>query len=79
MIRKIQIALIRAIAAGRPVMLNVHVTGKGITILGDGAHIENCRIENASRATGAPAISSIRSDAQRYGIYEADPDWTSWK
>lgn len=68
MFKKIQIALIRAIAAGRPVMLNVHVTGKGITILGDGAHIENCRVENSGKATGAPAFNIVSSDAPRFGM-----------
>lgn len=47
MFRKFQIFLIRMIAAGRPVMLNVHVSDMGITVLGDGAHIEGNTIENA--------------------------------
>ena len=45
MFRKIQIALIRLIAAGRPVLMNVHVTDKGVTVLGNYAHISGCQVK----------------------------------
>ena len=54
MFRKIQIALIRLIAAGRPVLMNVHVTDKGVTVLGNYAHISGCTVIGA--ATGLNVV-----------------------
>ena len=45
MFRKFQIALIRMISAGRPVLMNVHVSDKGVTVFGNHAHIEGCHIK----------------------------------
>jgi len=64
MLRKIQIYLIRAIAAGRPVMLNVHISGQTISVLGDGAHIENVRIESVQ----VQAIRIAGSDHPRFNM-----------
>ena len=44
MLRKFQMFLIRMIAAGRPVMLNVNVNSKDIIIYGQGAWIQDCTI-----------------------------------